>query len=85
VQLVEKVEEIAKKKRSTPAELAINRTTAPSRRPEIPTIIPIPRATTAERVEENSKLIGTSNEEMAEIDDILAVLPLAGGLYPEIL
>ncbi|GAB1212460.1 hypothetical protein ATERTT37_001599 [Aspergillus terreus] len=84
VQLVEKVEEIAKKKGCTPAQLAINWTRALSRRPGMPTIIPIPGATTTERVEENSKLIDISDAEMAEIDDILTKFTPAGGRYPEI-
>ncbi|KAE8167221.1 NADP-dependent oxidoreductase domain-containing protein [Aspergillus tamarii] len=83
VQLVEKVEEIAKKKGCTPAQLAINWTRALSRRPGMPTIIPIPGATTAERVEENSKLIDITDAEMAEIDDILTNFTPAGGRYPE--
>jgi pyridoxine 4-dehydrogenase len=84
VQLVEKVQEIANKKGCTPAQLAINWTRALSRRPGMPTIIPIPGATTAERMQENSKLIDILDEEMAEIDDILAQFPPAGGRYPEI-
>lgn len=84
VQLVEKVEEIAKKKGCTPAQLAINWTRALSRHPGMPTIIPIPGATTTERVEENSKLIDISDAEMAEIDDILTKFTPAGGRYPEI-
>jgi pyridoxine 4-dehydrogenase len=84
VQLVEKVEEIAKKKGCTPAQLAINWTTALSRRPGMPTIIPIPGATTAARVEENSKLIDITDEEMAQIDTILATFTPAGERWPTI-
>lgn len=85
MQLVEKVEEIAKKKDCTPAQLAINWTRTLSRRPGMPTIIPIPGATTADRVEENSKLIDITDEEMAEIDAILEKFTPAGGRYPEII
>ena len=83
LQLVEKVEEIAKEKGCTPAQLAINWTRALSRRPGMPTIIPIPGATTAARAEENSKLIDITDEEMAQIDDILAKFTTAGGRYPD--
>ena len=83
VQLVEKVEEIAKKKGCTPAQLAINWTRAISRRPNMPTIIPIPGATTAARVEENSKLVDITDEELAQIDAILAKFTPAGERYPE--
>lgn len=85
MQLVEKVEEIAKKKDCTPAQLAINWTRTLSRRPGMPTIIPIPGATTADRVKENSKLIDITDEEMAEIDAILEKFTPAGGRYPEII
>ena len=82
LQLVEKVEEIAKKKGCTPAQLAINWTRALSRRPGMPTIIPIPGATTAARAEENSKLFDITDEEMTQIDDILAKFTTAGERYP---
>ena len=82
VQLVEKVEEIASKKGCTPAQLAINWTRSLSRRPGMPTIIPIPGATTVARVEENSKLIDITDEEMKQIDVILAKFTTAGERYP---
>ncbi|ROW02517.1 hypothetical protein VMCG_06116 [Cytospora schulzeri] len=84
IQLVDKVEEIARKKGCTPAQLAINWTRALSRRPGMPTIIPIPGATTAERVEENSKVVDITDEEMAQIDVILAKFTTAGERYPGI-
>lgn len=48
----------------------------------MPTIIPIPGATTVARVQENSKLIDITNEEMAQIDAILAKFTPAGERYP---
>ena len=85
VQLVEKVDELAKKKGCTTAQLAINWTRALSRRPGMPTIIPIPGATTLDRVEENSKLLDITDEEMAEIDTILAKFTPAGERAPPII
>ncbi|RAL12317.1 aldo/keto reductase family protein [Aspergillus homomorphus CBS 101889] len=82
LQLVEQVEEMARKKGCTPAQLAINWTRALSRRPGMPTIIPIPGATTVERVEENSKLVDLSDEEMAQLDATLAKFTPAGERYP---
>ncbi|OJI81270.1 hypothetical protein ASPTUDRAFT_58565 [Aspergillus tubingensis CBS 134.48] len=82
MQLVEKVEDIAQRNGCTPAQLAINWTRALSRRPGVPTIIPIPGATTAGRVEENSKQIEITDEEMQEIDEILAKFTPAGERYP---
>jgi len=85
LQLVDKVDEIAKKKSCTTAQLAINWTRALSRRPGMPIIIPIPGATTMERVEENSKIIDITDAEMAEIDAILAKFTPAGDRAPPII
>ncbi|KAJ0163886.1 Pyridoxal reductase [Colletotrichum tanaceti] len=83
IKLVEQVETLARKKGVTPAQLAIGWTMALSRRPGIPVIIPIPGATTADRVNENAKLVELTDEEMAEIDETLAKFEVAGGRYPE--
>lgn len=83
LQLVEQVERLAEKKGCTPAQLAINWVRCLSRRPGMPTIIPIPGATTAERVRENSKIIDLSDAEMQEIDETLARFEVKGGRYPD--
>jgi aryl-alcohol dehydrogenase-like predicted oxidoreductase len=76
--LVARVEALAARKRSTPAQLAIawllNRGAD---------IIPIPGSTRAERVEENAAAVGISlsPDEMAELDDVGAMV--AGQRYPE--
>ncbi|KAI1455982.1 Aldo/keto reductase [Annulohypoxylon moriforme] len=82
LQLVKQVEELAKKKGVTPGQLAINWTRMVAKRPGMPTIIPIPGATTAARVEENSKLIDLTDEEMGQIDATLAKFTPAGDRYP---
>lgn len=74
---------MAKQKGCTPAQLAINWTRALSRRPGMPTIIPIPGSTTVERVEENSKLVDITDEEMTAIDVILAKFTPVGDRYPQ--
>ncbi|KAI2643555.1 putative aldo/keto reductase [Xylaria nigripes] len=81
MKLVHKVSELAEKKGCTPGQLAINWTRALSRRPGMPTIIPIPGATTKARVEENSKAIDLTDDEMGQIDAILANFTVAGGRY----
>ncbi|RYP51240.1 hypothetical protein DL768_003399 [Monosporascus sp. mg162] len=78
-----RVEELAEKKGCTPAQLAINWTKALSRRPGMPTIIPIPGATTVACVEENMKEFDITDEEMAEIDTTLAKFTPAGNRYPD--
>ncbi|KAL2824243.1 Aldo/keto reductase [Aspergillus cavernicola] len=82
MQLVHKVEDIAAKKGCTPAQFAINWVRAIGTRPGMPTIIPIPGATTAARVEENSKVIALTEEEMEAIDAILAKFTVVGDRYP---
>ncbi|KAI1807278.1 Aldo/keto reductase [Daldinia bambusicola] len=79
------VEELARKKGVTPAQLAINwtRRVATWREGAPKTIIPIPGATTAARVNENGKVVEISDEEMAFIDDVIARLKASGNRYPD--
>ncbi|KAK1597880.1 aldo/keto reductase [Colletotrichum navitas] len=83
IKLAEQVEELARKKGVTPAQLAIGWTIALSRRLGMPEIIPIPGATTAERVNENANLVELTDEEMSEIDVTLAKFEVVGGRYPD--
>jgi pyridoxine 4-dehydrogenase len=82
LELVRQVESIAARKGCTPGQLAIGWCIALSRRPGMPTIIPIPGATTAERVRENATLVEVTDAEMAEIDVVLKKFPVVGGRYP---
>ncbi|RFU80906.1 hypothetical protein TARUN_1301 [Trichoderma arundinaceum] len=83
LKLVNQVEELAKEKSCTAAQLAIGWVHSQSNRPGRPTIIPIPGATTAERVQENSKLIKLTEEEAKRIDSIVDSFETAGGRYPD--
>jgi aryl-alcohol dehydrogenase-like predicted oxidoreductase len=76
--LVARVEELAKRKRCTPAQLAI--AWLLSRGEDI---IPIPGSTRSERVEENAAAVGItlSRDEMEELDAVGAAV--AGQRYPE--
>lgn len=82
LQLVAQVEALAAKKGCTPAQLAIGWVKALGRRPGMPVIIPIPGATTAERVKENTVEVDLTDDEMAEIDATLAKFEVQGGRYP---
>ena len=82
LKLVNQVGAIAEKKGCTPAQLAIGWVRAQSNRPGLPTIIPIPGATTAARVEENSKFIQLSEEELKTIGDVMDNFEVAGDRYP---
>ncbi|KAI0408522.1 voltage-gated shaker-like K+ channel, subunit [Xylaria palmicola] len=84
LRLVEQVKDVAKSKGCTPAQLAINWTRAVARRPGMPAIFPIPGATTVERVNENSKVIDVTDEEMARLDALLANFTPAGDRYSEV-
>jgi len=83
LELVEEVQKIAKKKGSTPAQVALAWVKHLSRKDGNPVIIPIPGATTEARVIENSKDVALSSGEVAEIDSILETFEVAGARYPE--
>ncbi|ROW18288.1 hypothetical protein VPNG_00025 [Cytospora leucostoma] len=82
IALVHRVEELAKKKGVTPGQFAIGWVRSLSRRPGMPTIIPIPGATTADRVNENSKQVDLTDEELAIVDEILEKMDVKGTRYP---
>lgn len=81
--LVRQVEALAAKKGCTPAQLALGWLVALSRRPGMPVIVPIPGATTEERVRENSAPAELTDEDMDEIDETLGKYRVAGGRWPE--
>jgi len=82
IQLVTHVQELAKKKGCTPAQLAINWVKTLAKRPGMPVIIPIPGATTAARVVENAVEVDISDAEMDEIDALLQKIEVKGERYP---
>jgi pyridoxine 4-dehydrogenase len=47
----------------------------------MPVIIPIPGASNDKRVKENSKVVDLTEQEMAEIDEILKTFTVAGDRY----
>ncbi|KAJ4290645.1 hypothetical protein N0V88_006392 [Collariella sp. IMI 366227] len=81
--LFKHVNELAQTKGCTPAQLAISWTRWLSRRPGMPTIIPIPGSTKAGRVAENAVQIELTDEEMDAIDGILARFEVKGARYAE--
>jgi pyridoxine 4-dehydrogenase len=78
LQLVHKVEEIAKRKNCTLAQLSVAWVRHLNGKPGMPVIIPIPGATTEDRVNENSKEVSITDEEAKEMDDILQVHAVRG-------
>ena len=81
MKLVRELENIAKKKKCTPAQLALGWVRSLSKREGMPEIIPIPGATTVERVLENSVEVELTQGEMDEIDSVLANYEVIGDRY----
>jgi pyridoxine 4-dehydrogenase len=83
MKLVKKLETMAQKKKCTSAQLALAWVVSLSKQKGMPRIIPIPGATTVDRVIENGKAsdVELNEEEMVEIDQILATCEVAGDRY----
>jgi pyridoxine 4-dehydrogenase len=81
IKLVKELEVISKRKSCTTAQLALSWLLSVSKKPGMPVIIPIPGATTAERVKENAVEVEITEEEMKEIDNILATFEVIGDTY----
>ncbi len=83
MRLVKKLETMAQKKKCTSAQLALAWIMSLSKQKGMPRIIPIPGATTVDRVIENGKAsdVELNEEEMVEIDQILATCEVAGDRY----
>lgn len=83
MKLVRELQGIAEKKGCTAAQLAMGWVKGLNGKEGMPTIIPIPGATTEERVLENMKDVALSDAERDEIDEILKEANIIGGRYPE--
>ncbi|USP74450.1 hypothetical protein yc1106_01724 [Curvularia clavata] len=83
LKLFHAVEDIAKAKGATSAQIALGWVLKHSGAEGMPTIIPIPGATKSERVEENAKPATLSDEDMKTLGDILKKFPITGGRYDD--
>lgn len=81
VKLLHAVEDIAKAKKATPAQIALGWVLAQSGAQGMPTIIPIPGATTSARIEENMKPVKLSPDDMSALNEILKKFAPLGGRY----
>jgi pyridoxine 4-dehydrogenase len=81
IKLLNAVEKIANDKGVTPAQIAIGWVLYQSGKPGMPTLIPIPGATTSERIEENMKPATLSEGDFNALDEILKKFPPVGGRY----
>ena len=83
IKLLHAVEDMAKAKGVTPAQIAIGWVLAQSGAKGMPIMIPIPGATTSERIEENMKPAKLSDEDLKALDDMLKAFPPIGARYHE--
>ena len=83
IKLVEELEKIARRLGCTPGQVGIAWVKAQSRKPDMPVFIPIPGASSAERVKENMVDVELSDNDVKEVDSLLASIEIEGGRYPE--
>jgi pyridoxine 4-dehydrogenase len=81
IKLLHAVEDMAKAKGVTPAQIAIGWVLAQSGSKGMPTIIPIPGATTSKRIEENTKPAKLNDDDMKALGDMLKEFPPIGDRY----
>ncbi|TGO24222.1 hypothetical protein BPAE_0108g00150 [Botrytis paeoniae] len=81
--LLDAVTKIAEQKNCTPAQIAVNWLKAISKKDGNPEIIPIPGATTVDRIAENTKEVSLNGDDLAELDSIIKQFPGSGHRYPE--
>lgn len=82
LEIVEKARVIAEKNSITPAQLAINWVRQLSQQPGSPIFIPIPGASSRDRVKENSQVIDLAREDLAEISTLVDNFETSGDRYP---
>ena len=81
LQLVDEITKLAENKGCTPGQIGIAWIRAKSGKDGLPVSVPIPGATTGERVEENLKEVGLTEMDVKELDSLVASMPVVGGRY----
>ena len=81
MKLVKELEKIAERKGCTPAQLALAWVRSLSKKKGLPTIIPIPGSTTAERVKENAVEVELTEADSKDINTALANFEVVGDRY----
>jgi pyridoxine 4-dehydrogenase len=81
MKLIKELDKIAAKKKCTSAQPALGWVRSLSEKEGMPEIIPIPGATTVDRVKENAVEVELTEEDMREIDSILANCEVIGDRY----
>lgn len=81
LKLVDRVKAVADKQGATVGQVALAWVRGHSGRDGLGEIIPIPGATTPERIDENCKEIKLSEQEMKELDELVFSFEVTGGRY----
>ncbi|KAF2214769.1 hypothetical protein CERZMDRAFT_66017 [Cercospora zeae-maydis SCOH1-5] len=81
LKLVTEIEALAQRKGVKPGQLAIAWCRAQGKKPGMPIIIPIPGASSVERVKENLVEIELSDADVKELDSLVASIRIVGGRY----
>lgn len=81
MKLVKAVEDLAAQKGSSAGQVALGWVLEHSGKKGLPQIVPIPGATTAERIKENAKPAQLSEEDMETLSVILKKFPVQGERY----
>jgi pyridoxine 4-dehydrogenase len=81
LKLVHELEKIAGKKNCKPGQVGLSWVKAQSGKPGMPTIIPIPGATTEERIRENMVDVSLSENDLKEIDELIQSVTIVGDRY----
>ena len=79
--LVRELEKIAAKKGCKPGQVGLAWVRAQGKKSGMPAIIPIPGATTEERIEENMVEINLTEADLKEIDELIKGVTISGGRY----
>ncbi|KAL9536271.1 Pyridoxal reductase [Sphaerulina musiva] len=81
LKLLTEVEKLAQRKGVKPGQLAMAWVRAQSSKPGMPKFIPIPGATTPERVKENMVEVDLSEADIKELDSLIASCTIVGRRY----
>ena len=82
LKLAKEIEKMAEAKGCTPGQIAIAWVKSFSGKKGMPIIIPIPGATSTERMLENTKDVTLSDKDMKDLGEILQRCEVKGGRYP---
>ena len=82
LELVNELRKVAERRGCTAAQLALSWVKSLSKRPGMPFIVPVAGARSEDRVAENCKDINLTEEDLKEIETVLANFPVLGGRFP---